>query len=148
MPELVIWRRQKISKMRKDMDRMMERVLGDFRPATCPGLVLTKPQYELLETETELILKADIPGANPDDIEIDITDNVLTIQGELAEETLSEDESHQWIEKKYRTFSKSIPLPRRIILSRVKATYKKGVLNVVMPKYSGKEKRGIRVRLR
>lgn len=148
MPELVIWKRQQISKLRKDMDRMLERVLGEFRPASSQGFTLKRPHYDLIETDKDLILNAEIPGINPDEIEIDITGNVLTIEGEISQDTISEGENHHYVERRYGTFSRSIPLPRRIVLSRVRATYKDGVLKVVMPKYAGEEKRGIKVRLR
>ena len=148
MPELVIWKRQQLNKLRRDMDRMLERVLGDFRPASSPGIALKRPQFELVETDQDIILKAEIPGINPNDIGIDITDNILTIEVEISRDTVSEDENHHWIERRYGTFSRSIPIPRRIILSRVKATYSKGLLKVVMPKYSGEEKRGLKVKLR
>lgn len=147
MPELIIWKRQQMSKLRKDMDRMLERVMGEFRPFSTPGFAVRRPSYDLVETDKELILRAEIPGVNPDDIEIDITDNILTIEGEIRQDTVNEDENHHWIERRYGTFSRSIPIPRRIILSKVKATYNKGVLKVVMPKYSGEEKRGVKVKL-
>ena len=148
MPELVIWKRQQLSKLRKDMDRMLERVLGEFGPASASEFILKRPHYDLIETDKDLILRAEIPGINPNEIEIDITDNVLTIEGETTQDTVSEGENHHWVERRYGSFSKSIPLPRRIVLSRVKATYSNGVLKVVMPKYSGEEKRGLKVRLR
>jgi HSP20 family protein len=147
MPELVIWKRQQLNKLRRDMDRMMERVLGDFRPASSPGIGLKRPQFDLIETDKDLILRAEIPGINPNDIEIDITDNIITIEVEIRKDSAGENERHYWIERRYGTFSRSIPIPRRIILSRVKATYEKGVLKVVMPKYSGEEKRGLKVKL-
>ena len=148
MPELVIWKRQKISKLRKDMDRMLERVLGEFGSASCPGTALKKPHFELVETDVDLILRAEIPGVNPDDIEIDITSNVLTIAGEIRQDSVNEDAGHHRFERRHSTFSKSIPIPKRIVASRVKATYEKGLLKVIMPKYSGEEKRGVKVRLR
>lgn len=147
MPELVIWKRQQISKLRKDMDRMLESVLGEFRPVSSTGVALKRPKYDLVETDEELILKAEIPGINPNEIEIDITDNILTIEGEIRQENVSEDENHHRIERRYGAFSRSIPIPRRIVLSKVKASYNNGVLQVVMPKYSGEEKRGVKVRL-
>jgi HSP20 family protein len=147
MPELVIWKRQQMNKLRKDMDRMLERVLGEFIPASSSEFILKRPRYDLIETDKDLILRAEIPGINPDEIEIDITDNILTIEGETSQDTVNEDENLHWVERRYGSFSRSIPLPRRIILSRVKATYSNGVLKVVMPKYSGEEKRGVKVRL-
>ena len=148
MPELVIWKKQQISKLRRDMDRLLERVIGEFGPVSSQDTLLRRPRYDLVETDKELILMAEIPGINPDDIEIDITDNILTIEGEIRQDTMTEDESHHRVERRYGSFSRSIPIRRRIILSEVKAAYSNGVLKVVMPKYSGEEKRGVKVRLR
>ena len=147
MPELVIWKRQQLNKLRRDMDRMLERIIGDFRPASSPGIALKRPQFDLVETDKDLILRSEIPGLGPNDIEINITENILTIEVEIQKDTVSEYESHQWIERRHGTLSKSIPIPRRIILSRVEATYNDGILKVVMPKYSGEEKRGVKVKL-
>jgi len=148
MPELVIWKRQKLSKLRKDMDRMLERILGEFSPASFPGVKLRRPHFELVETDTELVLRAEIPDMDPDDIEIDITDNVLTISGEIRHNSVNKDSDSHSFRRGYSTFSKSILIPKRIVASRVEATYAQGLVKVIMPKYSGEEKRGVRVRLR
>jgi HSP20 family protein len=147
MPELVIWKRKEISKLKKEIDSMMERMLGEFTHASSCGVRRKRPEYDLFETENELILRVDMPGVDPDDIEIDITGNVITIEGKLRDETIGRDENLHMIEKRTSIFSRSIPIHRRIVLSKVKATYEKGVLQVVMPMYSGEEKRGVRVRL-
>jgi HSP20 family protein len=130
------------------MDRLLEKVIGEFGPVSSQDVLLKRPRYDLVETDEALILMAEIPGVNPNDIEIDITDNILTIEGEIRQDSVSKDENHHRLERRYGTFSRSIPIHRRIILSKVKATYSKGVLKVVMPKYSGEEKRGVKVRLR
>jgi HSP20 family protein len=148
MPELVIWKRQKLSKLRREMDRMLERMLGEFGTASCPEITLKRPRFDLIETDTDLVLKADIPGIDPNDIEIDITDNILTVEGEIKQNSVNGDTGHHWIEKRYSNFSRSISIPKRIVASKVKATYEKGVLKIIMPKYSGEEKRGVKVRLR
>ena len=148
MPELVIWKRQKMSKLRREMDRMLQRVLGEFGSASCPAITLKRPRFDLVETDKDLILKAELPSIDPDDIEIDITDNVLTISGEIRQDSVNEGTGHHRFESRYSKFSKSIPIPKRIITSRVKASYEKGLLKVIMPKYSGQEKRGVKVRLR
>ncbi len=148
MPELVIWKRQKIGKLRRDMDRMLERMLGEFAPASCPGITLKRPHFDLVETDRDIILRAEIPGINPDDIEIDITDNVLTISGEIRQDSVNKDADNHRYESRYSSFSKSIAIPKRIVASKAAATYEKGLLKVIMPKYSGEEKRGVKVRLR
>jgi len=148
MPELVIWKRQKISKLRKDMDRMLEKTLGEFGPSSCPGAALKKPHFELVETDRDIILSAEIPGMDPKDIEIGVIDNVLTITGEIRQNSVNEDINHRRLERRCSTFSKSISIPGRIIVSRIKGTYEKGLLKVIIPKYSGEEKRRAKVRLR
>ena len=148
MPELVIWKRQKMSKLRREMDRMLQRMLGEFGSASCPAITLKRPYFDLVETDTDLILRAEIPDIDPDDIEIDINDNVLTISGEIRQDRVNEGTNHHRFESSYSTFSKSISIPKRIVASRVKATYEKGLLKVIMPKYSGEEKRGVKVKLR
>ena len=148
MPELIVWKRQKMSKLRREMDRMLQRMLGEFGSASCPAITLKKPHFDLVETDEDLILRTELPGIDPDDIEIDITDNVLTISGEIRQDTVNEGTDHHRFESRHSTFLKSIPIPKRIITSRVKATYEKGLLKIIMPKYSGEEKRGVKVRLR
>lgn len=148
MPELVTWKQRQISRLKRDMDRMLRRVLGEFSAPCSSGITWGQPSYDLTETEKDLILKAEIPGVDPDKLEIDITDNILTIEGEVRKESVSDEENYHRIERRYGSFSRSIPIPRRIVISKVKATYRKGVIKIVMPKYSGEEKRGVKVRLR
>ncbi len=148
MPELVIWKQQRINRLKRDMDRMLKRVMGEFGTASCQEIAWKRPSYDLTETEKDLILKAEIPGVDPDKLEIDITDNILTIEGDVQQEGVCEGENYRRVERRYGSFSRSIPIPGRIVLSKVKATYKKGILKIVMPKYSGEEKRGLKVRLK
>jgi len=148
MPELVIWKKQQINRLRRDMARMLERMLGEFRPAPSSKAAWKQPSYDLIETEKDLVLRAEIPGIDLNELEIDITDNVLTIEGEIKQETINEDENYHRIERRHSSFSRSVLIPGRIMFSKVKGTYKNGVLKIVMPKYSGEEKRGVKVRLR
>jgi HSP20 family protein len=148
MPELVIWKQRRIDRLKRDMDRMVQRMLSEFRAASTPGITWKQPSYDLIETEKDIVLKAEIPGADPDKLEIDISDNILTIEGETKQESVSQEESYRRVERRFGSFSRSIPIPRRIVLSKVKATFKKGVLTIVMPKFSGEEKRGLKVRIR
>jgi HSP20 family protein len=148
MPELVIWKKKQISRLKKDIDSMMERMLVEFKHLTSSGVRLKRPDYDLVETDSELVLRVDMPGVEPDNIEITIMGNVISIEGKISEEILFGDENHHLTEKRTSTFSRSIPIYRRICISKVRATYENNVLQVVMPMYSGEEKRGVRVRLR
>jgi HSP20 family protein len=148
MPELIIWRKQQLNRLRRDMDRMIERMLGEFSPTQTAGLIKRGPSIDLVETDQTLVLRAEIPGVDPKNLEIDITDNVLTIDGEIKQENIREDENYHRVERNYGSFSRSIQLPCRIVLEDVKATYRKGVLKIVMPKCRPEEARRIKVKLR
>jgi len=148
MPELVIWKKRQINRLKKDMDSMVERMLVEFQHLSSAGVRLKRPEYDLVETDNELILRVDMPGIDPDNIEITITGNLISIDTRVNEETVHSNESHHVVEKRSGAFSRSIPIHRRICVSKVRATYDNDVLQIVMPMYSGEEKRGVRVRLR
>ncbi|NLA75721.1 MAG: Hsp20/alpha crystallin family protein [Deltaproteobacteria bacterium] len=147
MPELVIWKRKKISRLKKDMNSMMERMLGEFLHPSSPGARLNRPEYNLSETDKELVLTVSMPGFDPDNIDVAITGSILSIKAVRNQETLYRDERPPVAGKSTNSFSISISIRRRIILSKVKAVYENGILQVVMPRYSGEEKRGVRVRI-
>lgn len=147
MPELIIWRKQQLNRLRKDMDRMFERMLGEFSPTPTAGLIRRGPSIDLVETDQTLVLRAEIPGVDPKDLEIDITDNVLTIDGEIKQENIREDENYHRVERNYGSFSRSVQLPCRIVLEDVKATYRKGVLKIVMQKCRPEETIRVKVKL-
>jgi HSP20 family protein len=114
MPELVIWKKRQISRLKKDMNSMMQRMLVEFRHLSSAGVRLKRPDYDLVEADNELILTVDMPGIDPDDIEITITGNVISIDGKARKETVHRHESHRLIEKRSGAFSLSIPIHRRI----------------------------------
>jgi HSP20 family molecular chaperone IbpA len=88
-----------------------------------------------------------MPGFDPDNIDVAITGSILSIKAVRNQETLYRDERPPVAGKSTNSFSISISIRRRIILSKVKAVYENGILQVVMPRYSGEEKRGVRVRI-
>lgn len=134
MPGLTIWKNQEIDRMRRDLNRLFDRLWGDFGVPLYPRAFRDTPSINLSETENELIIKADIPGMDPDDVEIRITDDILTIKGEVKQELTTESENYHRIERRYGTFSRTLQLPCKVQIDDVKATYQKGILNIVMPK--------------
>ena len=147
MPDLIIWKDQHINRLKRDMDHMLERMWGEFGPSLTSKIGI-RPSIDLTETEDNLILKAEIPGVNPKDLEIDIADNVLTIRGETKQEDVNEGKNYHKTERSYGFFSRTLRLPCKIILDDVKATYRKGILKVVMPKRAPEETRRLRIKLK
>jgi HSP20 family protein len=92
------------------------------------------PAMDLVETDDHLVLKADLPGLDKDDVDIEIKDGVLTVSGERR--TAHEDSSNGYhrVERAYGRFSRSLSLPQGIDADQVQAEFDKGVLEVRIPK--------------
>jgi HSP20 family protein len=82
MPGLIIWKNQEIDRLKRDMDRLFARLWDDFCIPLFPRGYREAPFIDLSETEDRLILRAEIPGVTPEDLDISITDGTLTIRGE------------------------------------------------------------------
>ena len=147
MAGLIIWKNQEISKMRRDIDRLFDRLWDDYDMPLFPTKPRGVPFIDIFETKDNLIIKAEIPGINPEELEISITDDNLTIKGETKHEIVRERENYHRMERRYGTFSRTLRLPCRVVIEDVNATYKKGVLNIVMPKCKPDKARQIKVRV-
>lgn len=134
MSELIIWKDQKIRKLRRDMDRLFDRVWSDFGVTAFPGGVSTGLFVDLSETEDSLIVTAEIPGISPEELEIFVAGNRLIIRGEKRQEESLENAYCYRVERRFGSFSRRILLPRPVDGERAKASYKRGVLNIIMPK--------------
>lgn len=92
------------------------------------------PPVDIGETEDSLVLKAELPGIKPDDVEIRVEDNTLYLKGERRFEKEVKEENLHRVERSYGTFSRSFALPSSIDSDKVKAEYQNGILTLSMPK--------------
>jgi HSP20 family protein len=146
MPGLILWKNQEIDRLRRDIDRLFDRLWDDFRVPAPLRIAGRVPSMALSETENALIFKAEIPGVNPEDIDISIREDMLTIQGDVKEDQLDDSEGYQKRKRRYGYFSRTIQLPCRVLMDDVDATYKDGILNIVMPKCKA-EAREVKIRV-
>ena len=147
MPGLTVWKNQEIYKMKRDMDRLFARLWDDFGMPLFPKTVRDIPQIDLSERGNSLIIKAEIPGIKPEDLEISIIDDILTIKGEMSQDSTTENDNTSRIERGYSSFSRTIQLPFRIMVEDVKASYRKGVLIIYMPKSKPDTAREIKIKV-
>lgn len=103
-----------------------------FQPWT-PGTSYL-PAFELKETANALVVKADMPGIQEKDLEINLVGNRLTISGKREEEKIQDDEVCHLVERSYGSFNRTITLPEDMDANKVKAQLKEGVLTVTVPK--------------
>jgi len=143
MSELTLWKKQELDKLRKDLDLLFRRFRRGFG---VPRTLLEAAESfstEFSETEEMLVLSTDLPGIKPQDIEISVTEDTLNLKAEAREDSVDTEANFQRIEKRSRSFSRSISLPCRIIAEEVKATYKDEILKIELPKCKPKKARGI-----
>ena len=147
MTELTLWRRQEIDKLRKDIDLLFRQFRRDF--GVPRSLLEAAESYtvNLAETENTLTVIAELAGVKPEDIKISVTDDSLTLKAEVKEDTVAEGDHYRRVEKRSKSFSRTLSLPCRIMTQDVKAAYKDGVLKIVLPKCKPLEERGITIEI-
>lgn len=91
------------------------------------------PQIEVLQTNGDLLVKADLPGLTKDDVKVELTDEVLTISGERKEEKEEKREGFYRTERNYGRFYRQIPLPEGVKTEQANAAFRNGVLEVTVP---------------
>jgi HSP20 family protein len=148
MPGLIIWKNQEISKMKRDMERLVSRLREDLDISFFPGKVRKVPAVELSETEKDLVLKAHLPDIDPENLHISITDNILNIRGEVRQEIVGEGKNHQSIRRMHSSFSRTLELPCKVMIDDIEATYKDGILQMVMPKCKPEMERKIIINIK
>jgi HSP20 family protein len=92
------------------------------------------PAMDLIETDHEYVLKADLPGVSEEDVAIEFENNVLTVSGERKSEHEERKDGYRRIERSSGRFSRSLTLPDGVDPSAVGATFDKGVLEIRIPK--------------
>jgi HSP20 family protein len=103
------------------------------------------PPVDIYETGDSLVLKAELPGINPEEVEIRVEDRTLYLKGERKfEKEVKEDNLHR-VERSYGTFTRSFALPNTIDADKVKAEYENGILTLTMPKREEAKPRTIKI---
>jgi HSP20 family protein len=120
--------------------RMMRRMMDDPLFSQDFELVDQSQMWELpldvMENQDEYVVKASLPGINPDDLDITYTNNTLTIRGETHEEKEDSDKEQRYHirERRFGTFTRSVYLPTQIDASKIQADYDAGILTLSLPK--------------
>ena len=116
---------------RKEMDDLFSRF--GFEPENWPSLEHV-PALDLSETEGAVEVTMDVPGLKPDQIDIQVRGNLLTITGNKEEEKEEKGKEFHRVERRRGSFTRSVTLPCDVVGSKASAEYKDGVLTLTLPK--------------
>ena len=98
------------------------------------------PAVDIAESEKGYEIKAELPGMDEKAIEVKVTDGSLTIKGEKQEEKEEKERDYYLQERRYGSFERSFELPESVDPDRIEASFKKGVLTVILPKKAEAQK--------
>jgi HSP20 family protein len=122
-----------LTSMRREMDRLFENFF-ERGPWTAGDGGAFEPAIELADTDNSIMVKAMVPGVSKENLHLDITDDSLTLRGEIKEEEKTEGKRFHRREWRYGAFARTIPLPTAVKADQAKAQLKEGVLTITLPK--------------
>jgi HSP20 family protein len=129
------------------LQEQINRVFGDVVGRTGEESNLTPwaPAVDIYETEHELVVKADLPDMDPQELDIRVESNILTIRGERKFENKVNEENYLRVERAYGSFSRSFSLANSVKSDAIKADYQNGVLTLSIPKREEAKPKQIKV---
>ncbi|MDK2926663.1 MAG: hypothetical protein PWR31_353 [Bacillota bacterium] len=136
---------QDLWQVREEVNRLFDHTLSRY-PALA-GRRGWQPAVDMYEDEKEVVVKAEIPGVEPKDVDITVTADSLSLRGELKEEREEREDGYIRSERRFGQFYRTLTLPAEVKPEEAKATFKNGVLEVRVPKAAEGRTKGVKVKI-
>jgi HSP20 family protein len=151
LSDIIPWRGSQLARrddpfnyLRSQINRVFDDAFGGVRwPAETDAIFA--PQLDVTETDKEIKICAELPGIESKDLDINVTDDTLTISGEKRSERSSGEKGRHWTERSYGSFERTIPLPTEVDGDKAKTEFKNGVLRITLPKRKGAKARAKKI---
>lgn len=130
------------------MNKLFEQTLSRSRVEEGIAASTWTPAVDIYETPETIVMKAELPGLTREDLDIQIRDNTLTLRGERRFAKDVQEENYLRIERAYGSFQRSFTLPTTIQQEKVRAVFKDGVLELMLPKAEGAKPKKIAIEVR
>ncbi|MEA3431403.1 MAG: Hsp20/alpha crystallin family protein [candidate division WOR-3 bacterium] len=142
-----------ISRLEDTFDRFVDRFFSDFFPARWQAEerlpeVEWVPAVDLVEKKEYFLLRTEIPGIKKEDLDISVTDDSITIKGEVKKEKEEKGETYYLAERCCGSFGRCVKLPQEIDPSKVEATLKNGILELKLPKKEVRKAKVVEVKVK
>lgn len=153
--QIVPWRKRdawqpfrELESLQSEMNKLFDLSLGRW-PERTTGLMegAWSPAVDVYDSKDNIMVKADIPGIKKEDIDVSVHGDILTIKGEKKQETETKEKGFIKTERFYGSFNRAVALPVEVDASKVKASYKGGVLELVLPKKEEAKPKQIKVEI-
>lgn len=123
-----------VSRLRNEMNRLLEDFFGETAEERAPAEVMRVPSVDVIDRENDVMVRAEMPGINKEDIQVQATPEALMIRAEIKKSEEQREQNYIRREVRAGTFQRVIPLPAEIKSAEVKASYHDGILEVTLPK--------------
>lgn len=144
MSNLIRWEpAREMMTLREAMDRLFDDAFT--RPLSLRD-GWSVPAIDMYQTDDEIVVKAALPGVKADEVQINITGEVLTLKGEMKYEEEKEEKAWHIREQRYGSFERSIVLPTDVVADKAKADFENGILTITLPKAEEVKPRTITVK--
>lgn len=135
MPNLIRWQpMREMVTLRDAMDRLLDDAFTRPWGMTEGWRGTGALSVDMYETENDVVITAAVPGMKADDVQINVTGEMLTIKGEIKEKSEVKEKSYHMREQRWGSFERSIALPTTVLADKAKADFENGILTITLPK--------------
>jgi HSP20 family protein len=136
---------RELNTLQSEMNRLFNNLFETPVPNGSNAVRRWIPAMDLVETDDDFVLRADLPGLSEDEVNIELEDNVLTVSGERKSEHEDRKEGYYRVERASGSFSRSLTLPEGVGADAIKANFDKGVLEIHIPKPEERKPRKVQI---
>jgi HSP20 family protein len=130
---------REMTNVQSQFNRLVDQMWGGRQESWLPAV-------DVFDNKDAVVVKAELAGMDPDDIQIEVEDNVLTLKGERKFEERVDDERYYRVERRYGSFQRSLALPQGVKPDDIAASYDDGILTVIVPKAEEEKPKRIEVK--
>ena len=134
-------------RMRREMDRLWDSFFEGTVERRAREDLVWLPSVDVSETKNDIVVKAELPEMDPKDIDITLSDAHLMIKGQKKHEKEEKDEDYHFVERSYGSFVRAVHLPKEVKHDKISASYKNGVLKVVLPKSEEAKTKEVKIKV-
>ena len=150
MSDIVRWRPLSgLSSLQGEMNEAFDRFFGrpiDLASPLAPGVTWI-PAANVAETGDSIVVTMEMPGIQAKEVDVSVTGDTLTVRGEKRDDREEKEASWHRVERSYGSFTRSFRLPASVVLDKVSADCKDGVLRIVLPKSDESRKREVKIKV-